>query len=52
MFGEWPTADINGSIGAAKQNFSGNFSKTDTNFAWVCIIMVIVVIYSVTEKNL
>ena len=30
MLGEWPTDDINGSIGAAEKKFSINFSKEKT----------------------
>ena len=39
VLGDGPTNDINGSGDAAEQKFS-------INFTWVCIIMVIMVIYS------
>ena len=50
--GEGSTDDINASVGAIEEKFSINFTKANKNFAWVCIIMVIIVIYSLMEKNL
>ena len=43
MLGKEDTFGINGSFGAPGKNFSINFSKAKTNFAWGCITMMIIV---------
>ena len=47
MLGEGPTVDFNNSVGAAEQ--STNFSKAKTNFAWVCMTIMVIVICLLTE---
>ena len=42
---EEPTDNIDGSTEAAEKKLSINFSKARNKFAWVCITMVIIVIY-------
>ena len=51
VLGEWPTYGINGGFGAAEKNLSVNFSNAKKKFAWVCIIIKMIVICLVIEKK-
>ena len=44
VLSEGPTLGINGSFGWPEKKFSINFSKAKNNYAWVCVIMLIIVI--------
>ena len=50
VLNEGPPFGINGNFGWPEKRFSINFSKTQ-NFAWVCIIMLIIVICLLMEKK-
>ena len=51
VLGEGPNDDFNGSVDAAEEKFSINFSKTKTKFAWVYISITIVIICLLTENK-
>ena len=48
---EGPTFRINRSFGSAEKKGCINFSKTNTNFTWVCFIMLLIVICLLMEKK-
>ena len=52
MLSEGPADDFNDSIGAAEKKVSINLSKAKTNFARVCIAMLIIIVCLLTQKNL
>ena len=52
MLGEGTTDDLNDSVSATGKKYNIKFTKAKKNFARVCIVMMIVVIYSLTEKIL
>ena len=47
--GDGSIDDINGSVNAAGKELVLTLVRQKQNFAWVCIIMVVVVIYLLTE---
>ena len=51
MLGESSTFGINGNFGSPEKKFSTNFSKANTNFAWVCFIMLVIVTCLLIEKK-
>ena len=50
MLGQGMTYGINGGFGVPEK-FTINFSKANTTFCWVCIMMVIIVICLLVEKK-
>ena len=52
VLGEGPTYGVNGSFASQEETFSINFIKPKTNFAWVGIIMVIIVTCLLMEKEI
>ena len=51
VLGADPTFGINGSFGSAEKKLSINFSRATQHFAWVCIIILIIVICFLMEKK-
>ena len=48
----WSADDLNDSVSATGKKYNIKFTKAKKKFARVCIVMMIVVIYSLTEKIL
>ena len=51
MVGEGPAYDINGCFGSPKKKFCIILIKQTQNFAWVYILMIIIVICLLLEKR-
>ena len=51
MLCEGPTFGINGNFGLPEKKFSINLVKQTQIFAWVCIIMLVIVICLFVEKK-
>ena len=51
VLGEGQTDYINGSVDIAEKKFSINFGKKIERFTWVCITVLIIVIYLLTKQK-